>query len=1010
MIATSLRFLFAEVAMNTREFLEAVWPTAGHYCIALPGKAKGYVHKVYETISDAVSFVKSRRDTDNIFFAVHTLKQEKVWNPEKKNWKTGEPGAFEWRTHANMKEARAFFFDLDVGESVGTSIKYPTREAALGSLQQFLFNTGLPDPLVTSSGGGFHVYWRITRALSSDKWRVTAARLHALAMHFGMLHDPMRTTDRSSVLRVAGTFNFKQNGQRPVLVLHEGEETDTREFIKLVRSLAEEHNITDADPVPARGAPEASRDAGALPDNIEKPAYDGPVTTLKEALTVCENLRNYCAAGGMVPEPQWYTMIGMMQHLKNGIKAIQKFSSKHPNYSWADTQAKLDQYNAKADGPPTCETINRKFGQASACATCPFFAHKINPLIAGKRQHLLTAAPPVAATSTGTVYTVPCEPPKQYVRSEKAISRVFIDEDGIKQTEKILAYNMFPIADHNRTQDNPAYSTWVVDQTHVGFVEIELNNTALTDNRTLTSELFNHGIYFDPKHAQHVRGFMSAYIKSLQDHQRATKQYDHLGWTDNRTKFVLPTVVLGTDGSEEPASLTGAADAARRYVLKGGTLAEQIKALEFFNRDEYLPLQAAILASLGSVILPFTEKGGVVVSLSGLKGSSKSTTLYAAAGLWGPPTHYTLNGTKNGSTANARADRGITLANLPLCIDEYTNPDPKEVQDFALGHSQFTDKVRLDKNSRQKEQRSEDKSSIAIVTTNNSLHQLMSINNAAGDASAARVFEIVLPQANPNHKAKADRMIRSLNLNFGHIGEAFVRSIITQLPTLVASLDAYTVSFDTKNNIEPGERFYSSGCAALMTAGVFAKAEGLIPFDLTKIQRWIVSKQLPSMRNVIMEEARSSDPAVVLGNYIASINGDIISVTMNRMTNGTPFSDAEKGPIRDMKGHIDTEASLGYFRKEAFRQWCNRYGYNAAQIISSLFAREIVTKREVKYTIGKGTTMAKVRSLCFEVNMAHSALIGRKPVPDDDTNVVALTTKKGLPKKAHSTEVLGKNV
>lgn len=189
--------------MNMREFLTAVWPDEGPYCIATPYTIPGtetvtYAHHVTETINDAVKFARGKRETTNLFFAIHTLRHAKVWNPAKKNRKTGETGAYEVRTHANMKAARAFFFDLDVGRTTDQTTKYATREDALSDLARFLFLTGLPDPLVTSSGGGFHVYWRIADALDSLTWKVTAARLHGLARHFGCATIPCaRRTSRA---------------------------------------------------------------------------------------------------------------------------------------------------------------------------------------------------------------------------------------------------------------------------------------------------------------------------------------------------------------------------------------------------------------------------------------------------------------------------------------------------------------------------------------------------------------------------------------------------------------------------------------------------------------------------------------------------------------------------------------------------------------------------------------------------------------------------------------------
>ena len=74
--------------MDTRAFLEAVWPASGVYCLAAPFTIPGtttqtYAHRTFTSITDAVAWI-SRMDGVNVFFAVHTLKQAKVWNPARK--------------------------------------------------------------------------------------------------------------------------------------------------------------------------------------------------------------------------------------------------------------------------------------------------------------------------------------------------------------------------------------------------------------------------------------------------------------------------------------------------------------------------------------------------------------------------------------------------------------------------------------------------------------------------------------------------------------------------------------------------------------------------------------------------------------------------------------------------------------------------------------------------------------------------------------------------------------
>jgi hypothetical protein len=134
-----------------------------------------------------------------------------------------------------MREACVFFFDIDAG---GPKDHYATIADILNALEQFLFETCLPTPLVVCSGYGIHVYWVIDTPIESVAWKEPAGRLHWLAKERGLHVDPMRTTDQSSVLRVPGTFNFKDPANlQTVTILAEGVVTPTAEFLDQLGSL-----------------------------------------------------------------------------------------------------------------------------------------------------------------------------------------------------------------------------------------------------------------------------------------------------------------------------------------------------------------------------------------------------------------------------------------------------------------------------------------------------------------------------------------------------------------------------------------------------------------------------------------------------------------------------------------------------------------------------------------------------------------------------------------------------
>ena len=964
--------------MNTREFLETVWgPSDGFFCIAEPFqkpdmKRPSYRHWVFDNKDDAIVFVKQNRDRADMFFAVHTLHQKKMWDPAKFNSATKELGADAVRIHPNMKMARALFFDLDVGEG---DKKYPTREDAISDLQRFLFLTGLPDPLVTSSGGGYHVYWLLKLPIASPKWRVLAGKLHSIAMHFGMKHDPMRTTDQSSVLRVADTWNFKKSGKRPVKVLHPGVISDNKQFRARIEQLLAEHNV------PLVSAAKGTGKALFVPKHVQDAAsnigstvfaYNGTVTPLPAAARTCGQLKHYIHNQATASEPLWYNMLGLIAPTRRGDKWVHKLSSQHPQYSAAATDMKLRQYQLKTGGqPPTCVKIEAVSGN-TICQSCPLYGKSKNPLMATNGIMLKQAQP--------TQVDDPVrfdDPPKPFTIGKGVIKTKMVDK--LQVDEKVSPYVMFPYEDYDKTGGEPAFSLWWGQTLKGEWKSIRVDRRWYQDQRTLLTELANEGFIIDQKQATAMVEYMIAYIKKLNEFQRANKQYAHLGWTEERTKFIMADRVISNDGSSRPAVLSDRAKPALAWISKKGDRQKQIDAMEFYNADKYLAHQFAILCGLGSILMAATEYGGVVLSLAGDTSASKSTALYAIAALYGPPKDYVLDGTQNGSTTGARMERIATLSNYPVLFDELTHIGVEEALNFVMAISQFKDRQRLTNKGVLIPGRVEDKALIAVVSTNMSLHQLISQNNRAGTAGTVRVNEIPLKSVGVADKIAADQFRYTLQENHGHVGEEFIEAIVPVWPQVEQKVREVERKLFAQWNMATPERYYAAMSSAALVAGKIAVKMGLLPFDIKKIENWLTTEQIPHLQNVIKVAKKEIDPLTIMSNYVAHINGDILHVNDGSASGGFSYFEGTYAP-RDIKAHYEMQTKQLWLRKDAFRTYCDQIGRNALSVIDTLTKSGIITA-DKKFQLGKGTKAdLGVRPYCVRLDMTHKAMSGTTAV------------------------------
>ena len=119
--------------MQTREFLQSIWPDNGYYCIVGKDQKNIITPKFVSTINEAVNVAsKLLEDNQDVYFACSSW----VENTERKA--------------INAKEQRIFWLDIDCGfDAKKRKWKdYETKDAALVALRNFTDTTGLPAPTI----------------------------------------------------------------------------------------------------------------------------------------------------------------------------------------------------------------------------------------------------------------------------------------------------------------------------------------------------------------------------------------------------------------------------------------------------------------------------------------------------------------------------------------------------------------------------------------------------------------------------------------------------------------------------------------------------------------------------------------------------------------------------------------------------------------------------------------------------------------------------------------------
>ena len=966
--------------MTPLQFLSAVWPDQGFYCLAIPYKPEGsnkvvYAHKVFETITAAARHVEKRKDETDIFFSVLTLEEERVWDPHKTDFRTGEKGAYAVRVQSNMHEAKCFFFDLDVGSG---DKKYASQVEALLALRDFCRATKLPKPMVTSSGGGLHVYWLMTEPVFAADWVPHAEKLKALAVSLGLRADPMRTTDTSSVLRVAGTFNFKKDAKRLVEVLMEGAETDTDELLHAINRAFTSHDLVAKPTKKKFAAPKDGIDWG---NNIDANVERRPPPPIETVLDTCAQLKHIWDAQGNVSEPEWYVALGAIYHTENGVENCHTMSKGHPDYDEDEVEEKLTRWKGK--GYPSCHTISDRCGGA-ICGTCKFSNRNSNPISIA--QGYVPAPAPVlpelvSAEAKSLAETIMTAGNFKRTRDGIAIISKTKTEDGDEEDEVIRVIlrdiDLYPLRRNANDMKEREQQLWRAKLPRGVIKDFTIDADALYDRKKFAVSISNAGLFPSNGDVPHVQEYMLTYIRELQRLADLEHQSNHFGWHDKHTKFVLPEKIISADGVL-PAAMSESVMEVGASMNKEGSLIEQVRLLDFYNDDFYLPQQFFIMAHLAAPIFWMTGYHGVVVNAYGNTGASKSTALYTGAAFWGNPDHYALNGTKRGSTANYRNEKMMTLANLPICVDEITHIPHDEAADLAMFVSQPDGRRRLDQKGTPKKTNGAEKSTMMMTTSNVSIHGLLAQGNAAGTASSMRLFEVHCKKYGPHSKSEADEYLFQLRENYGHIGEVFIQHVVNNIESIRMRVREVMRWIDTHARLESGERFWGATVAGVVVACEIAHELRLVPFSSVKLLNWGATSQIDYQRNIVKDEYAT--PVSILSDYLEVINGDMLVVSTSK--SHEDFTSVEKGPRGQLLARHEVDAKMMIVLKKGFHDYCVRLGANATQIIRDLSAvddsgQRIVTNAQYRATLGKGTQHEKAQTWCFVVNMDHPEMKGK---------------------------------
>ena len=916
--------------MDTAAFLRHVLPEEGWKCIGIK-QEHGYRHRFAETFEEAASYaLEMDAAGETIYFACATFR---------------EPNN---RKQDNAAYLKSLFADVDVGPDK----PYRTRQEASAALTDFLLTTKLPIPTTVNSGLlGMHIYIVLDEELTPEQWKPYAVAFRELCRQHGFHIDPVRTADCSSVLRPIGTHNRKHGLVYPVTIAYVSEPVWVGD-LDLGLRLHEEQ--------PQRQRPFKRR----LLEGAS--AYADAPSDANKVAANCLQIGHVRDVKGDVPYYPWLFTLWTLHHCTDGDKWAHEWSVDHPNYSYEETQRKLDE----GKGPITCKKFHEHHPEP--CEKCQYWGKLGTPLQLG-RDYLPAGLADQHAHrkeqfDAGTTQSQPLEG-NCWSNDEHGLRFQTEDNDGNKDYKLITRWPLV-LQSYCRSERNVDRSlVFRMDTAQEGEQIISIPSGTFFSALGMP-EMHRLGVVVHEPDM--LRKYVREQIDSYTEQSEPQTRFDQFGWKNDDTAFLCGNRLYV---EKEIITAVGSPEIERRARMlgpRGGSLSAWSAAANQLFATGCEPHSFALCCAFGAVLMHFhTEEGGAIVNLvSAESATGKTVALEAVASVWGE-----LDGIRL-TDEDTKVSRGLllgTLGNLPCVFDELHRRDPDAIRQFCIMFTNGRDKLRGKSDGTLREPIG-DWQTILVLGSNLSLVDILQARTE--EAQAYRILEFPVEATFTGHEG--DRLLRQLKVNAGWAGDAFLQALLypgmldevrSEMQRIMDILwdkwkqpgDKDCYGFDKRH------RFWVRCLAAAYTAGRLVNHLGILQFDPTRVINWAIDR------------CKNRNVAEVKRDYVQVLNEALYDVWAMTLVVDVEWS----GPKRacnilsppSSKGFYARrvrESGRMYVSRTWLREWMTEHMVNRQAFTEDLQKQLIIVKANKFVTLGAGTHLSVGgQIMCYEIDMHH---------------------------------------
>ena len=921
--------------LSANEFLSAVLPPSGRYCLFLLPSKK---HLFFSTIPElGEAALRHSAAGETVYHACATFLSD-------------------IRKAANADLLGSFYLDLDCGEGKG----YATQMEAAQALLKFTTATNLPFPTLVSSGYGVHAYWPLAEALPAARWLPLAQGLKRLCAAHGLRIDPTVPADAARILRPVGTFNYKDpTNPKPV----------TCGALMGPFPLAALEPIFLPGRVPQAGLLQI---ADALTSTDSRPAY------AQNIALQCAQIEAMAHTKGQMSEPEWHACMGILAFCADGQTFAHEWSKGDPRYSQAETQGKFDRAKALT-GPTTCahfQSIN------ALCLGCPQAGNLASPVQLGRQT-----PPPTPTVKAEAPETLPL---LWYPFLWGREGQLMWQQEGNSGELINHIITEFPLLVQRVAKGEVHFDRFTIGiksySPHDGWEEFEIAGDKLMAN-AVASTMASYGIVVCDVNM--FRKYIGEAINNKRKQEKAAVQYEQFGWKPDRKAFLLGTRLYHENGSV--VEVQGSSEVRKRGIfLRPGGVKKRgsLEEWQRFATKMCAPgLEAhtfAMLCGFAAPLISFLtddEGGGIVSLVSHETGRGKTTSIDAAASIWGDIAGCDV------AHIDTKVSRGLVmgvLGNLPVRADELVQRDPEALKEIVQIFTGGRDKQRATQNGELQHNLATWRT-IMLTTSNKSL--IDTILTAKGSpAMGARILEFDVSHIDKT-RLDVSETKRGLHNNTGFAGDIYLRALVRSdnRRFLEDALFKQEEALIGRYGFGVDDRYRVRVLSAVYVGGTLARVLGLLDISVDRIVAFACDEIL-NQRN----SGRFSNKSAleILSEWLRRNQRNVL-VVPHRFTQ----ANRHMRPLRPFNGElyarheVDTNRIL--IAERAVREFLSEEDFSAKQFAEDLHRRNILIGRLPQVSLGAGVDELRTGpTRCFEIDGDHPDL--RPLVEEAPSNVIPL--------------------